>query len=64
MTSQEYWKMRKAQRLEKLVADVNVAIMVKRGEDKYDEGTPEEQQKRAEASIMKGERFIAKMFFR
>lgn len=63
MTDQEYWIVRKKQKLEKLIADVNLAIMVKRGEDEYDEGTPEEQQKRADESIMEGERYIAKMFF-
>lgn len=63
MTDNEYWGIRKKQKLDKLLSDVNLAIMVKRGEDSYDEGTPEEQQKRADAVIMDGERFIARMFF-
>ena len=63
MTEHEYWVKRKKQKLEKLLADVNLAIMVKRGEDAYDEGTPEEQHARAEAAIMEGKRFVAKMFF-
>lgn len=65
MTNQEieYWERRKKQKLEKIFNDANLAIMVKRGEDSYDEGTPEEQQKRADAAIMECERHIAKMFF-
>ena len=62
MTEHEYREVRKRQKLEKLFADVNLAIMVKRGEDAYDEGSPEQQQERAEAMIMKGKRFIAQMF--
>lgn len=63
MTDHEYRERRRKQKLEKLFADVNLAIMVKRGEDTFDEGTPEQQQERADELIMEGKRFVAKMFF-
>lgn len=63
MTDHEYREKRRKQKLEKLFADVNLAIMVKRGEDTFDEGTPEQQQERADELIMEGKRFVAKMFF-
>lgn len=58
MNGDDFAARKNAEREAKRIDEVNVALMVKAGKLTYDEGTPEEQQAKAEAVILAEKRRI------
>lgn len=58
MNADDFAARKKAEREAKRIDEVNVALMVKAGKLTYDDGTPEEQQAKAEAVILAEKRRI------